>query len=72
MTSDESVRDKYRDPLPRPLTLALAQAVCGDDHLMCSWPNCKCTTTKQKINAVCTVVAERINSIKSQIADAFD
>lgn len=36
----------------------LAQAVCGDDHLMCSWPTCGCKSTKRKINAVALVVSE--------------
>lgn len=40
------------------LALKLAQAVCGDDHLRCSWPACGCKATKQKINAVALVVSE--------------
>lgn len=39
------------------LQLQLARAVCGDDHLECSWPGCGCKMTKRKIAAVIKVVA---------------
>lgn len=43
------------------LARRLAQAVCGDDHLACSWPNCGCKVTKKKINAVALVVSAALD-----------
>ncbi len=60
----------YLEPLDNGLALRLAQAVCGDDHLKCSWPGCGCKSTKQKINAVALVVATEIDRIRNGVADA--
>jgi hypothetical protein len=49
------------------LAKKIAHAVCGDDHLMCSWPTCACKSTKQKINAVGLVVAEHLDSIEDAV-----
>lgn len=46
--------------IEKALALKIAQAVCGDDHLVCSWPTCNCKSTKQKINAVVLVVAQAV------------
>jgi hypothetical protein len=53
------------------LARKLAQAVCGDDHLMCSWPTCGCKQTKRKINAVALVVSEHLDDIENRISDAL-
>lgn len=53
------------------LARKLAQAVCGDDHLTCSWPDCGCKSTKQKINAVALVVANHYGEIESKIYEAL-
>jgi hypothetical protein len=62
----------YVPPLREGLALQLAQAVCGDNHLACSWPQCGCKNTKRKINAVALVVRTEIDRIRHKIADAFD
>lgn len=54
------------------LAKRLAQAVCGDDHLTCSWPTCGCKSTKRKINAVALVIGQHIGEIEGRIADALD
>lgn len=46
--------------IDKSLALKIAQAVCGLDHLTCSWPDCGCKSTKRKINAVVQVVAEAV------------
>lgn len=64
--------DEYVTPLRDYLAKALAQAVCGDDHLVCSWPSCRCAITKQKINAVALVVGTELERLRSEIAGAFN
>jgi hypothetical protein len=49
----------------------LARAVCGDDHLMCTWPECGCKSTKRKINAVAEVVARHFGEIEGKIQEAL-
>lgn len=49
--------------ISKELALKIAQAVCGDDHLTCSWPDCGCKSTKRKINAVALVITEAAPSI---------
>lgn len=63
---------EYVRPLREAFALQLAQAVCGDDHLTCSWPRCGCKGTKQKINAVALVVGTEFQRITDGIASAFD
>lgn len=62
---------QYLEPIADDLALRLAQAVCGDDHLECSWPHCGCKSTKRKINAVAVVVATEIGGIKDRVKAAF-
>lgn len=63
---------QYLEPLTDEFARRLAQAVCGDDHLVCSWPNCGCRATKSKINAVAAVVAEELGSIRCRVRSALD
>lgn len=58
--------------IDKSLALKIAQAVCGDDHLACTWPGCGCKSTKRKINAVAAVVAAEITRIKEQVEAAFE
>src|ERR1700678_2703071 len=61
----------YIEPIEDELARRIAQAICGDDHLTCSWPSCGCKSTKQKINAVGVVVATEIAGIKNRVRSAI-
>ncbi len=65
VTGMSSVVNKERVQISQLLSKKLAQAVCGDDHLVCSWPICGCAVTKRKINAVVLVVSEIV--VRNQI-----
>ncbi len=61
----------YVPPLREALFFELAQAICGDDHLTCSWPQCGCKSTKRKVNAAALVVGTEIERIRSEITNTF-
>jgi hypothetical protein len=71
MTSLAPTSDTYLEPLDDELARRLADAICGDDHLVCSWPDCGCRSTKQKINAAAVIVATEIGRIKNGVRSAF-
>jgi hypothetical protein len=71
MTSPSDISPAIR-PLRDELSRQIAHAVCGDDHLTCTWPDCGCRTTKQRINAVALVVGTELSRIMDRVADAFD
>lgn len=58
-------------PITKELSLRLAQAVCRDDHLACTWPACGCKITKRKINAVAAVVTDEITGIRDRVKAAL-